>query len=136
MITPLLIGIALAGGLAVLMTRVAIDRDRAYYPVVLIVVASYYVLFAVIGGSLRALMLETIAMAAFTAVALVGFRSNLQWVAAAIVAHGLFDVVHGYLIANAGVPMWWPAFCMAFDIAAGGYAAWLFASRRTAGRAY
>src|SRR5688572_21044306 len=42
------------GGL--LATASAMDRDRALYPAVAIVMASYYPLFAVIGESMRALV--------------------------------------------------------------------------------
>ena len=47
----------------------ACDRDRAAYPLVLIVVAHYYVLFAVMGGSPRALAVELVVMLGFTLVA-------------------------------------------------------------------
>ena len=98
----------------------------------LIVVASYYVLFATMGGSTRALLLELTVMAAFVAVAVAGFKFNLWLAAAGLVAHGVFDVVHGRMITNAGMPVWWPAFCSSIDIAAGIYAAWLLASRGSA----
>jgi hypothetical protein len=52
-------------------------------------------------------------------------------VAAALALHGVFDLVHGSLIANPGVPLWWPAFCSTYDVAAAGYLAWLIVSRRT-----
>ena len=56
----LLVGafLALAVG-ALLGTGVGLDRDRAFYPTVLIVVASYYALFAVMGGTVRTLMVES-----------------------------------------------------------------------------
>ena len=46
-----LIGVALAAAVAGLATVVGFDRDRSFGPTILIVVASYYVLFAVMGGS-------------------------------------------------------------------------------------
>jgi hypothetical protein len=36
------------------------DRDRALYPTVLIVIASYYVLFAAMSGSVQTVLLESI----------------------------------------------------------------------------
>jgi hypothetical protein len=134
MMLPIAVGIALAIGLAVLATSSGLDRDRAYYPVVLIVIAWYYVLFAVISGSMQALLLESVVMVAFTTVAVIGFRSNLWLAAAGIAAHGVFDSVHDRLIANAGVPGWWPAFCGSIDVAIALYAAWLLAFRRQAAR--
>jgi hypothetical protein len=61
-------------------------------------------------------------MAVFALVALLGFKSNLWWVAAALAGHGGFDFVHGFLVHNAGMPVWWPSFCGAYDVAA---AVWL-----------
>jgi len=120
-----LIGFALSLGVAVLGRRAGFDRDRAFYATVVIVVASYYVLFAVLGGSTRALLVESAVMALFTAAAVVGFRSRPWLIAGALAAHGVFDAVHGQLIDNPGVPAWWPAFCGAYDIGAAVWLAWL-----------
>jgi hypothetical protein len=92
---------------------------------VLVVVASYYVLFAVMGGSVHALLIELIVMALFSFAAVTGFKRSLWLVAAALAGHGVFDLVHGHLITNPGVPAWWPPFCMAYDVVAGGILAWL-----------
>jgi hypothetical protein len=40
------------------------------------------------------------------------------------VGHGLFDWYHGQWIENAGVPAWWPMWCLSYDVAAGAYLAW------------
>jgi len=100
------------------------DRDRAFYPTVLVVIASYYVLFAVMGGSLQALVIESGIMIAFILAAVVGFKLNLWIVAAALVGHGIFDFFHGRIVTNPGVPGWWPAFCLAYDVCAGVCLAW------------
>jgi hypothetical protein len=42
-----------------------------------------------------------------------------------LVAHGVFDWFHGYLIADPGVPSWWPMFCLAYDLVAALYLSWL-----------
>lgn len=116
------VGIALAVTVALFARFVGLDRDRAFYPTVLAVVASYYDLFAVMGGSTPALIGELSITALFLAAVAVGFRRSLWIVAAALFAHGVLDLVHGRLIANPGVPVWWPAFCMSYDVTA---AAWL-----------
>jgi hypothetical protein len=130
MTLPIVVGIVLAIGVAVLARSSGLDRDRAYYPVMLIVIAWYYILFAVMSGSMRVLLLESIPVAAFTTVALVGFRRNLRLVAWGLAGHGVFDTVHGQIITNTGVPGWWPAFCASIDIAIGLYALWQLASAR------
>jgi hypothetical protein len=120
-----LIGVVLALAVCGLVgTAAGFDRDRAFYPTVTIVIASYYLLFAVMGASPGVLAAESLVFAAFAAAALVGFKRSLWLVAAALAAHGLLDAVHGRVIANAGVPAWWPAFCGAFDVVAAAYLAW------------
>lgn len=125
-----LIGGFLAVGVGLFATVVGLDRDRAFYPTVTIVIAGLYALFAVMGGSTTALVLESLAGVAFIAAAVVGFTSSLWIVAGALAAHGLFDLTHGRFIANAGVPSWWPAFCLTYDVAAAGYLAGLLATGR------
>ncbi len=125
-----LIGAGLALGIAMFAAMAGFDRDRAFYPAMLVVIASYYDLFAVIGGQTGALGMETLALVLFAAVSVIGFRTDLWIVAGALLAHGVFDLVHGGLIANTGVPAWWPMFCLSFDGVAGGYLAWLLGSSR------
>ena len=126
---PYAVGVALAV-LVFLMGRiVGYDRDRAFYSTVLMVVASYYVLFAVMGGSMRALIIETLVMAAFFLAAAVGFRSSPWLAAIGLAAHGVLDSFHGSVIDNPGVPSWWPAFCLSFDLCAGALLAWLLRRR-------
>lgn len=114
-----------------LATLVGLDRDRAFYPTLLLVIASYYVLFAVMGGSGYALVMETLVMTGFLLVAVVGFKKNLWLVVAALAAHGIFDFLHGHVVANPGVPAWWPAFCLAYDITAAAFLAWLLRRSRS-----
>ena len=124
------IGVVLAIAVGIFATAVGLDRDRAFYPTVLIVVALLYALFAVLGQSTHALGLELLAGVIFIVAAAWGFKTSLWIVAAGLVAHGLFDAVHGTLIPNPGVPRWWPPFCLGYDVAAGGYLAWLLRSGR------
>src|SRR2546422_7347756 len=105
------IGIVLALCVSVFARVVGLDRDRAFYPTLLVVIASYYVLFAVMGGSGHALVMETLVMTGFLLVAVIGFKKNLWLVVAALAAHGVFDFFHGRVVVNHGVPAWWPAFC-------------------------
>jgi hypothetical protein len=122
---PYLAGIVLALTVSGLATLVGLDRDRAFYPTVLVVIASYYVLFAVIGGSGHALVVETAVMTGFLLVAVIGFKKSLWLVVAALAAHGVFDLFHGRVVANPGVPAWWPAFCLTYDVTAAAFLAWL-----------
>lgn len=127
-----LIGASLALGVGIFATRIGFDRDRAFYPAVTIVIASYYVLFAVIGGSAHSLLTECAVLAAFLLAAIAGFKRTLWLVVAALAAHGVLDFVHPQLIANPGVPVWWPDFCLAYDVVAAGYLAALLIRPRAA----
>jgi hypothetical protein len=113
-----LIGIVVALGVALFATLVGLDRDRTFYSTVTIVVASYYVLFAAMGGSGHAMVLELIVMAGFVTAAVLGFKKSEWILVAALAGHGVFDALHGNAIENAGVPAWWPAFCGSYDVVA------------------
>ena len=117
-----LAGAALAFGVALFAAQSGFDRDRAFWPTVLIVTASYYVLFAAVAGAESALVPELVSLAAFAALAVAAFRTSLWIAAGGLAAHAVFDVLRGGLIANPGIPTWWPGFCIGFDVAA---AAWM-----------
>jgi hypothetical protein len=128
-----LVGVSLALAVSLGASFVGLDRDRAFYPTVTIVIAALYGLFAVLGASNAALLLESLAGAAFLFVAILGFKRNLWLVVIALAVHGIFDWIHGDLISNPGVPSWYPGFCLTYDVVAAGYLAWLLgSSRRTA----
>jgi len=122
---PYVAGVVVAIAVALFARRVGFDRERAFYPTVLIVVASYYVLFATMGGSLQTVVLESVVMMVFVVAAVAGFRGSPWLIVGALALHGVQDALHGALVANPGVPVWWPAWCLAFDVGAAGALAWL-----------
>jgi hypothetical protein len=126
----LLVGALLALSVGLFATAVGLDRDRAFYPVVTIVIAFLYSLFAVMGNSTQALVRESLVGAVFVALAVAGFRRSLWLVVVALAAHGVFDSIHGAIISNPGVPAWWPGFCLTYDVTAAAYLAWLLRSGR------
>jgi hypothetical protein len=123
----------IGAGLAVVVCAFALlagfDRDRVFYPMLLAVIATYYILFAVMGSSMAAVAIESAVACAFVALAVIGFRKNPWMVAAALAGHGVFDFAHQLLIENPGVPTWWPGFCLSFDIIAGSFLAVLLTRR-------
>lgn len=124
------VGIILGIGIGIFATLVGLERDRALYPTALIVIASYYCLFAVVGATNPVIVYELVAAAFFVVIAAVGFRTNLWLVAAGITGHGVFDIFHHLIIANPGLPSWWPMFCMSIDIVLGAYLAWRLLGKR------
>src|SRR5687767_7068518 len=111
---PYVIGIVCSVGVALLGRYGGFDRDRAFYPTVLIVVAHYYVLFAAMTGSVQTVLLESALMTLFVIAAVGGFKASPWVVVGALAGHGVQDAVHGHIVTNTGVPVWWPAFCLAF----------------------
>ena len=121
---PYVVGIVLSIGVALFARWVGFDRDRAFYPTVLIVIASYYVLFAAMIGSVETVLLESIVMIPFVIAAVAGFKGSSWIIVGGLAVHGVQDAVHRHIVANAGVPAWWPAWCLAYDVGAAGALAW------------
>ncbi len=124
-----LIGAGLAAAVCVFAMVAGFDRDRVFYPTVAIVIATYYILFAAMGSSTRVLAQESLVAGGFLALAVAGFKQNLWVIVAALAGHGVFDLFHHVVIHNAGVPVWWPGFCLSFDVLAGGFLALLLMRR-------
>ncbi len=124
-----LIGVGLAVAACAFATLAGFDRDRVFYPTLLAVIATYYVLFAAIASSRSALQSESLMAGAFLALAVLGFKKNLWLIVVALAGHGLFDFFHHLFIQNPGVPPWWPGFCLSFDILAGAFLAMLLMRR-------
>jgi hypothetical protein len=78
------IGILIAVGVAPSAAAIGLARDRAFYPTALVVIASYYGLFAGMNGSLRALAIEAIPMAVFFGLDVTGFKRSQRLVHARI----------------------------------------------------
>jgi hypothetical protein len=116
-----LTGLLLAIAVVVFSALIGLDRERSFYATALIVIASYYALFAVMGGSRHALIVEILAASGFCVLAAVGFKRSLWLIAIGLIGHGVFDFVRRGLIENPGVPHWWPGFCLAFDVVFGGW---------------
>jgi hypothetical protein len=83
------------------------------------VIATYYIVFAVVGSSTPAQFLESLIAVVFLAPAVAGFKKNLWIIVAALAGHGVFDFFHHRFVQNPGVPAWWPGFCLSFDVLAG-----------------
>lgn len=124
------VGAVLALAVGLFGTMTGLDRERGFYTTIMIVIAFLYSLFAVMGGAPATLGPELLQGTLFVVVAVVGFRGSLWFVVAALAGHGIMDLFHGRVIANAGVPAFWPAFCSTYDVVAAGYLAWLLRSGR------
>lgn len=125
-----LIGIVVTLAVAAFAAVTGFDRERAFYPTVLIVIATYYILFAAMGASTRTAIVESIVAGIFVLFAVLGFKRNDWLVVAALLGHGVFDLVRHWFIDNPGVPPWWPGFCLASDVVFGAWVSVLLVRRR------
>lgn len=117
------IGVVMAITLAIFAQVTKFDRDRSFFATLLIVIATYYILFSLI--SFEAVLTEIVIASVFSLMAIAG---AIRWpilIGLGILAHGIFDFTHMHLINNSGVPEWWPAFCGGFDIIFGGWVLYL-----------
>jgi hypothetical protein len=125
----LMIGVML-GLMTIACSRLSgFDRERCFFPVLFTVIATYYVLFAVLGNSQEALVEETLAVVLFGGLAIAAYKRTLWLVVGGLLGHGLFDLVHGTVIVNPGVPPFWPVFCLGFDVVAAAYLSVLMVRR-------
>lgn len=116
-----LIGVGLALAVCAFALLVGFDRDRVFYPTLVAVNATYYILFAVMGRSPQALAWESLIAAVFFALAVAGFKKSLWLIVAGLAGHGVFDFFRHLFIHNPGVPLWWPGFCLSFDVLAAAF---------------
>jgi hypothetical protein len=113
-----IVGITLALFFCAAAAALGLDRERAFYPAVVMAVASYYLAFAVVDGRGGVLLAELAIAAVFIVSAVAGFKLN-PWIAViALAGHGVMDGFHHHLVHNTGVPPVWPGFCMGFDVTA------------------
>ncbi len=118
----MIVGLGVAIAVAAFAKITRFDRDRSFYPTVLIVIAAYYVLFAFMAAD--AVVEELTIAAFFVILAVAGARVWPLLAGMGIMLHGVFDWLHPMLFVNAGVPEWWPSFCAAVDLLLGAWVIW------------
>ncbi|MBF7072310.1 hypothetical protein ISG33_02690 [Glaciecola sp. MH2013] len=93
------------------------DRDVSFYPSILIFIASFYILFAVMAG--HSIVRETSIAFVFILFALYGAYKSLFVVGLAIALHGVYDILHYLQFTETVAPSWWAPFCAAVDFVVG-----------------
>jgi hypothetical protein len=109
-----------------------IRGERWVYSVGLLTLPSLYACFALRAGEQAVAVREMIYGIPYVVAGLVftfvGVRQSAIVVGLLWLLHGLYDLVHGRLITNPGVPGWYPIWCCVVDVVIGSYLLWL--SRR------
>lgn len=120
----------LAGLLGMFVAR-AVRLERQMYPGLLLLLPVFYALFAVSAGDGRASLLELAVGLPWIAVGLacllIDVRRSALILGCLWILHAVFDLAHGLMPENPGLPSWYPLWCAAVDIVVGGYLLWLSA---------
>ncbi|WP_347332897.1 DUF6010 family protein [Marinimicrobium locisalis] len=119
-------GVILALAVAALARLVKLDQHRLFAPVLLVVIALFYVGFALANGSSHIIIQELTAASLFLILALAGGAFYIPIAIFGLLLHGVFDVFHPSFVENPDVPTWWPAFCAGFDITVAFWVWWLW----------
>lgn len=118
-----LIGFGLAIAVGFFARGLGLDRDRAFYPIVTMIVGTFFVLFSCIAGSTALLLTEIAICLVFIGLGVAGFKKSLWFAVIGLGGHGIFDLIHMHVVDHPGVPVWWPGFCSGYDVAAAGFLA-------------
>ncbi len=124
-----IIGVAGAIGLVLAARFFAPRRELFVYGVGLGITAVAYVVFALQRGApARHLGLELVGAALFGSAAVLGTRRWPALLALGWTAHVAWDLFLHYANGPAFAPVWYPWFCVGFDLFIGGYIAGLVAA--------
>jgi hypothetical protein len=119
---------AAVGVLTILFARF-IRGERWVYALGLLTLPSLYASFALRAGEPAVGVKEMVYglpyVVAGLVFAFVSVRGSAIVVGALWLLHGLYDLVHGRLISNPGVPGWYPIWCCVVDVVIGAYLLWL-----------
>ncbi|GFD72678.1 hypothetical protein MHM83_04870 [Tenacibaculum sp. Mcav3-52] len=120
----LIIGILLGFFIVLLAMKTGFDKDSSFYPVLLIVIAFYYVLFALQANNTYEIIFETSIAFLFSIIAILGHHKHIKIVGIALILHGIYDLFQGNIVFSTNPPQWWPLFCLGVDITLGIWVLW------------
>lgn len=120
MIIPFLIGVGLTLGFVAISIFFGLHKERGAYPVTLIAIALFYVVFAFEHGSLFAIIFNITFASVFIGSAVWGYARGLYIVAFGLIGHGAFDIIY-QRVGNSPAPEWWGPLCLAADVILGGF---------------
>jgi uncharacterized protein (TIGR02246 family) len=131
---PAVLGGLASGAVTALLAWSRVIPDPiAFHAVALAVIAAIYVGFAFSDGRLAIIVIELLVGTGFVVLALLGLWQAPVFVAAGLVLHAFWDLVHRPRLVGTRLPWWYPAFCAAYDFVFAG--AFIVLSRQIAARA-
>ncbi|MDM7861641.1 hypothetical protein QTP81_13655 [Alteromonas sp. ASW11-36] len=117
------IGIVLSLVLIISAKVTQFDKDKSFYPLILICIASFYIVSAVMVG--HSVVREIGIACIFVIVAFYGAFKSLFVVGFAIALHGVYDVLHFLKFTETVAPTWWAPFCATVDFIVGAWVMYL-----------
>ncbi len=83
--------------------------------ILLTVIASIYLGFAIADGRKREIILEILGMFFFLALAVLGLWISPNFLVAGYLAHGVWDIIHNPKIIQTEVVEWYKVLCLVYD---------------------
>ena len=114
-VRAILAGIAGGALTAVIGWSSLIPNPLAFHSVVLAVIGAIYLGFALNDGRLAIMVLEGLVGTAFLVLAFLGLWWAPAVVGIGLVLHGIWDILHRPRLITTKLPVWYPAFCAAWD---------------------
>ena len=94
--------------------------DQVAWPLFLVTLPVYYMLFGLLAGDSKLVLLELVYGLPFVVLGMVCFRLRGIWMVYLLafgwLAHGVYDYAHDQLFVNPGVFSWYPSFCALIDV--------------------
>lgn len=118
--------VGIAGGIMTILFARSVRGEKWVYELGLLSLPGFYFAFALNTGNVDIGLAELMWGLPFIVGSGIGLVLLSRPLARLIIgflwlAHGSFDLVHERLIVNPGMPVWWPIFCVTFDIVVGLY---------------
>jgi uncharacterized membrane protein YeaQ/YmgE (transglycosylase-associated protein family) len=111
----IIVGIVGAGVTAWIGWSPWIPDPLAYHSVWLAAIGAIYLGFAFADGRLSILLIEMTVATGFIVLAFLGLWQAPLFITVGLVLHGLWDLAHRPRGVTTRLPVWYPAFCAAFD---------------------
>ena len=82
------------------------------------IIALVYLVFALIDGRGQILVEELLGIAFFAVMAWLGYQRDEKWIfIVGLIGHAIWDWAHQPDLLTGYVPAWYPAICLAYDLA-------------------
>jgi hypothetical protein len=109
-------GALLAAPTLVLVSLLSRDTAFGFLAILLGMIASVYLGFALQDARIRTFQIEYVAIAAFAVLATIALSENSAvLLALGYFGHGIWDVIHHPRGVDTTMPWWYPPLCLSFD---------------------